>query len=71
MINSAGGALLVVSAVMALLNLVNMFLQRQVGRNPKLLFSPEGASLDTIRIGLGESIAFGNYLRVFQITFEV
>ena len=63
--------MLVVSAVMALLNLVNMFLQRQVGRNPKLLFSPEGASLDTIRIGLGESIAFGNYLRAFVITFEI
>ena len=59
MINSAGGALLVISAVMALLNLVNMFIQRQMGRSPKLLFSHEGASLDTIRIGLGETIAFG------------
>ena len=59
MINSAGGALLVVSAVMALLNLINMFLQRQMGRSAKLLFSEENASLDTIRIGLGETIAFG------------
>ena len=64
MINSAGGALLVVSAVLALFNLANMCLQRQMGRSVKLLFSHEEASLDTIRIGLGETIAFGMNLNL-------
>ena len=62
MINATGGGMLVISCVSAILNTLHLWMHPN--KDVKMLFGPGKASLDSIRLHLGQMITYALELLV-------